>query len=111
MLCHTLQKRLPERISAVLGIPRPHVYRYLQRNGKKRRVPSAETTAKIIDALRGRGYNQTVLPILKTAFDRMQTATMTYQKWIKETEKANDLFSDSEYHRLQRSLRPDLMHY
>jgi len=110
MLCDAVQKRIPERVSMELGIKRPNVYPYMK-GREKRLVPNAETTAKIINALRAKAHNQAILPILKTAFDRMKTATTICENWIEKRERANSPFSDAEYHRLERSLSPDLMHY
>lgn len=110
MLCDVVQKRIPERVSMELGIRRPNVYPYMK-GREKRLVPNAETTVKIIKALRKRAYDQAVLPILKAAFDRMKTATTICENWIEKTERANSPFSDAEYQRLERSLGLDLMHY
>lgn len=97
------RKRLPERISQDLGIPRTHVYRYLPREGKKRRIPSAETTAKIINALRALAFNQSILPILKVASDRMLIEARAYHHWIRGIEHRTSPFSLSEIEKLEWS--------
>jgi hypothetical protein len=111
MLCGVFQKRLPERVSLALSIPRTHVYRYLQRNGKERRVPSAKTTAKIIDALRGNGYNQAVLPILEPAIERMRISAKAYQNWMRGMKRLKSPFSQAEIERIEWSLSPRRMHF
>lgn len=110
MLCDAVQRRIPERVSMELGIKRPNVYLYMK-NRKKRLVPNAETTLKIINALRARSYNEAILPVLKEALTRMKTATKICESWVKQRERVNSLLSNAEYHRLERSLSPDLMHY
>jgi hypothetical protein len=110
MLCGSVQKRIPERVSMELGIKRPNVYPYMK-GREKRLVPNAETTVKIVNALRERGHNQRILPVLKKAFELMKIVMTIYRNWIEKREKINSPFSDEEYHRLERSLDPNLMHY
>lgn len=105
------RKRLPERISQDLGISRTHVYRYLSEEGKKGRIPNAETTAKIINALRNKGRNQAVLPILAPAVERMRISAKMYQKWMTEMKRLNNPFSEAEIERLEWSLSPRRMHF
>jgi len=97
------RKRLPERISQDLGIPRTHVYRYLSEEGKKVRIPSAETAAKIINALRAHAFNQSILPILKVASDRMLIEAKAYNQWIRGIEHRTSPFSLSEIEKLEWS--------
>jgi hypothetical protein len=110
MLCSAVQKRIPERVSMELGIKRQNVYPYLKRR-KKRLVPNAETTAKIIAVLRDKALSQAVLPILEPAIDRMRISAKTYQKWMKGMKKLNNPFSEAEIERLEWSLSPRRMHF
>jgi hypothetical protein len=110
MLCSAVQKRIPERVSMELGIKRPNVYPYLKRR-KKRLVPNAETTAKIIGVFRDKAHTQAVLPILEPAIDRMQISAKTYQRWMKGMKKLNNPFSEAEIERLEWSLSPRRMHF
>jgi len=96
-------KRLPERISQDLGIPRTHVYRYLARKGKKRRIPNAETATKIINALRALAFSQSILPILKVASDRILIEARAYHHWIRGIEHTTSPFSLSEIEKLEWS--------
>jgi hypothetical protein len=96
------RKRLPEKISQDLGIPRTHVYRYLSEEGRKRRIPNAETTTRIIKSLMHYSRSQATLPILEPAYARMCEAWKVYRKWIKRT-KYNP-FSLAEIRKLERNL-------
>lgn len=110
MLCDIVQKRIPERVSMELGIKRPNVYPCMK-SRKRRLVPSAETTAKIINALRYRGHNRAILPLLKPAIERMRISAKTYQKWMKAMERLSSLITEGEIERLEWSLSPRRMHF
>jgi hypothetical protein len=66
-----------ERVSMEFGIKRPNVYPYMK-SGKKRLAPNAETTTKIISALRRRAHDQALLPILEPAIERMRISAKIY---------------------------------
>jgi len=110
MLCDAVQKRIPERVSLELGIKRPNVYPYMK-GRKKRLVPNARTTAKIINVLRKKGRNQAVLPILTPAIERMRISAKVYQKWMMSMKRLNNPFSEAEIERLEWSLSPRRMHF
>lgn len=110
MLCDAIQKRIPERVSMELGIKRPNVYPYMK-SRKKRLVPSAETTAKILNVLRYKAHNQAVLPILEPAVERMRILAKTYQNWMKGMKRLNNPFSEAEIERLEWSLSSRRMHF
>jgi hypothetical protein len=110
MLCIVIQKRIPERVSLELGIKRPNVYPYMKRR-KKRLVPNAETTAKIIKALRYRGYNQAVLPVLEPAIERMWMSAKVYNKWRNELKRVNNPCTEAQIRYLEKSLSPYRMHF
>jgi hypothetical protein len=110
MLCDVLQKRIPERVSLELGIKRPNVYPYLK-GRRKRLVPNAETTARIIKALRYRGYNQAVLPVLEPAIERMWVSAKAYKKWRKELKRVNNPCTVSQIDYLEKCLSPYRMHF
>ena len=110
MLCDAVQKRIPERVGMKLGIKRTNVYPYMK-SRKKRLVPNAETTAKIIAVLRDKALTQAVLPILEPAIDRMRISAKTYQKWMKGMKRLNNPFSMAEIEKLEWSLSPRRMHF
>jgi hypothetical protein len=110
MLCDAIPKRTPERVSMELGIKRPNVYPYMK-GRKKRLVPNAETTAKIINVLRGMAQNQAVLAVLEPAIERMQISAKAYQNWMKGMKRLNSPFSEGEIERLEWSLSPRRMHF
>jgi len=93
-----------------LGIKRPNVYPYMKIR-KKRLVPNAGTTAKIINVLRYKACNQAVLSILEPAIERMRTSAKKYQKWMKGMKRLNNPFSEAEIERLEWSLSPRRMHF
>lgn len=110
MLCDAVQKRIPERVGMELGIKRTNVYPYMK-SRKKRLVPNAETTAKIVYVLRHRAHNQAILPILESAIERMRREAKMYQNWMKSTKRLNDPLSEAEIERLEWSLSPRRMHF
>jgi hypothetical protein len=110
ILCDVLQKRIPERVGLELGIKRPNIYPYMK-SRKKRLVPNAETTAKIIKALRCRGYNQAVLPVLEPAIERICMSAKAYKKWSKELKRINTPCTEAKMRFLERSLSPRRMHF
>lgn len=109
MLCQKLQNRLPERIwlATQMRIPRTHVYRYLDRTGKKRRIPGPETTALIIDALLARGGRQQALPIMKTAMNRMVIATLSCDLGMRYLNAEDSSLDKEERNRLTQHLERD----
>jgi hypothetical protein len=110
ILCDDVGRRIPERVSMELEIKRPNVYPYMK-SRKKRLVPNAETTAKIINVLRCRACNQAVLPILEAAIERMRISARAYQNWMKVMKSLNSPFSEAEIERLEWSLSPRRMHF
>jgi hypothetical protein len=110
LLCDVIQKRVPERVSLELGVKRPNVYPYMK-GRKKRLVPNAETTAKIINALRYKACNKVILSLLEPAVERMRISAKAYQKWIRGMKRVYSLFSEGEIERLEWSLSPRWMHF
>jgi glutaredoxin-related protein len=110
MLCDAVQKRIPERVSLELRIKRPNVYPYMK-GRKKRLVPNAETTARIINALRYKACSKAVLTILEPAMERMRISVKAYQNWMRGMKGINNPFSEAEIERLEWSLSPRRMHF
>lgn len=95
-----------ERIHLATSIPKPHVYRYLP-DSKSRRVPNAETTAKVIKALLNEGAFEAVLPELDSAETMMRTTHRAYFEWKRRYRKLDmipDPLSPPSRDRLRRSL-------
>jgi hypothetical protein len=106
-LCETIpsQKRIPEIVSLKTGIKRPNVYLYMK-GREKRKVPNAETTAKVVKVLHDEALNQAIYPILKPPVLRMLAATAMCLKWTKAREQVGDRISKSkEYVELGKELK------